>query len=313
MYTSTPRRNATQFHGPFPTKSTNILLPRSITATSRSNRSTPSAPRGINVIVDQHSSLSLAPSLTASERQPHKSSPCDDEHTHPDIPSSPPPYMPSVSKLFSAHRTDSTHVGYLGRAQTFDRSLLAGPSLSPMKVPRGDLSTGAGSVAHTRAFSTPDQRSTRKSGRASSSHLRGNLSHATQDNWTLAGTPELHHEKSSMSVAVVSGFIREPSITTPLHERNASGRLLSSSKTNTRKLSPTGTAPQESLGKSEAPWISTMFGTANRLVKSLRLTIQAISSTLKHSCSRCRTNRGSMHCASYNTRVAPQHPRTNQS
>jgi hypothetical protein len=92
------------------------------------------------------------------------------------------------------------------------------------------------------------------SGRASSSHLRGKFSHATQDNCMLAGTSELHHEKSSMSVAVASGFIREPSITTPLHERNASDRLLSSSEISTRELSPTGTAPQESLGKSEAPW-----------------------------------------------------------
>jgi hypothetical protein len=70
----------------------------------------------------------------------------------------------------------------------------------------------------------------------------------------LAGTLELHHENSSMSVAVASGFIRQPSITIPLHERNASDGLLSSSETSTRKLSPTGTAHQESLGKSEAPW-----------------------------------------------------------
>ena len=123
-----------------------------------------------------------------------------------------------------------------------------------MKVPRGDLSASAGSIAHTRAFSTPDQRSTRRSDRASNSYLLGNFSHATQDSWILAGTPELHHENSSMSVAVASGFIRVPSITTPLHERNPSNRFLSSSETSARKLSPTGTAPQENLGKSEAPW-----------------------------------------------------------
>jgi hypothetical protein len=97
-------------HGPFATKSINNLLPQSITATSRSNRKTPSAPKRINVIVDQYSSLGLAPYPKASERQSHESSPCDDEHTHPDMPLSPPPYMPSLSKLFNAHRRDSTHV-----------------------------------------------------------------------------------------------------------------------------------------------------------------------------------------------------------
>jgi len=109
-----------------------------------------------------------------------------------------------------------------------------------MKVPRGDLSASADSVAHTRAFSSPDQRSTRRSGRASSSHLGGNFSHAIQDNCMLAGSPELRHGKSSMSVAVASGFVREPSITTQLHERNVPDRLLSSSRTSTRELSPTG-------------------------------------------------------------------------
>jgi hypothetical protein len=149
---------------------------------------------------------------------------------------------------------ETPHMWYLGRAQPFGRALLAGPSLSPLKFPRGNLSASAGSIAHTRAFSTPDQCSTYMSSRALSSHLRENFSLATQDNWMLASTPELHHEKSSMSVAVASGFIREPSITTPLHGRNASDRLLSSSETSTRKLSPTGAAPQESLGKSEALW-----------------------------------------------------------
>ena len=156
MYTSRPRRDATRVHGSFPTKPINILLPRSITATSRSNRSTPSAPQGFKVIVDQYSSPGLAPSPTASERQPHESSPWDNEHTHPDMPLSPPPYMPSVSELFNAHRRDSTHVGYLGHAQPFGRALLAGPSLSPMKVPRSDLSASASNIAHTRAFSTLD-------------------------------------------------------------------------------------------------------------------------------------------------------------
>ena len=305
MFTSKPRRNATWFCFPLPIKPINIQLPRSIMASFRSDRSTPSAPKDINVTVDQYSSPAVALSSTGSEHKTHETSSCGNEHTHLVMPSSPPPYTPSVSKLFNAHRRDCTHAGYLGGAQPFGRALLAGPSLNPMKVPRGDLSASAGSVAHTRAFPTPDQRSTRRSGRALSSHSRGNFSHATQDNCMLAGTPELHHENSSMSVAVAPGFIREPSITTPLHERNASDRLLSSSETSTRKLSPTGIAPQESLGKSEAPWISTMFGTANRLVKSLRLTIQAVSSTLKHSCSKCRTNRGSIHCARYNTRGRP--------
>lgn len=113
MYTSRPRRDATRVHGSFPTKPINILLPRSITAIFRSNRSTPSTPKDINVIVDQYSSLGFAPSPTASESQPHESSPCDDEHTHPDMPLSPPLYMPSVSKLSNAHRRDSTHVGTL--------------------------------------------------------------------------------------------------------------------------------------------------------------------------------------------------------
>jgi hypothetical protein len=141
-------------------------------------------------------------------------------------------------------------VGYLDRAQLFGRKSLAGPSLSLLEV----LSASAGIIAYTRALSTPDQRSTRESDRASSSHLRENFSHATQDYQMLSGTPELHPENSNMSSAVASGLIREPSITTPLHERNASDRLLPSCETSTRKLSPTGTAPQESLGKSEAPW-----------------------------------------------------------
>jgi hypothetical protein len=104
MYRSRPRRNTTRAHGPFPTKSINILLPRSITATSHSNRSTPSAPKRINVIVDQYSSLGLAPCPKASERQSHEPSPCAD------MPLSPPPYMTSLSRLFNAHRRDSTHV-----------------------------------------------------------------------------------------------------------------------------------------------------------------------------------------------------------
>jgi hypothetical protein len=157
---------------------------------------------------------------------------------------------PSCSTLIE----ETPHMWYLGRAQPFGRALLVGPSLSPMKVSRGNLSASAGSITHIRAFSTPHQRSTCMSGRALSSHLRGNPSYAIQDNCMLAGTLELHHENSSMSVAVASGFIRQPSITIPLHERNASDGLLSSSETSTRKLSPTGTAHQESLGKSEAPW-----------------------------------------------------------